>query len=84
MKIAAGCFGCLALVFLLLTLLTGTLVGTISTMLVEADPGLAVTFASFSAYIQYLNGTCCCLSGALCIILFAVGMSRGGGGETFE
>ncbi len=83
MKIAAGCFGCLALVFLLLTLMTGTLVGTITTMLVEADPGLASTFATFSAYIQYINGSCCCLSGALCIILFAVGMSRGGG-ETYE
>ena len=83
MKIAAGCFGCLALVFLLLTVMTGTLIGTITAMLVEMDPGLATTFASFSAYLQYLNGGCCCLSGALCIILFAVGMSRGNS-ENFE
>jgi hypothetical protein len=73
MKIAAGCFGCLALIFLLLTMLTGTLISTIASM----DPNIAAELGPFTAYIQYINGSCCCLSGALCIILFAVGVSRG-------
>ena len=74
MKIAAGCFGCLALIFLLCTMLTGTLISSIAAV----DPGVAAQLAGFTAYIQYVNGGCCCLSGALCIILFAVGVSRGG------
>lgn len=74
MKIAAGCFGCLALIFLLAMMLTGTVISSIA----AADPSIAAEIAGFSAYIQYVNGGCCCLSGALCIILFAVGVSRGG------
>ncbi len=73
MKIAAGCFGCLALVFFALTLLTGTILSAIA----AADPGLAADLAPVTAYAQYINGGCCCFSGFLAIVLLAVGMSRG-------
>lgn len=73
MKIAAGCFGCLAFVFLILTVLTGTLIAAIMPMLpVESQSMLG----GMTAYIKYLNSGCCCLSGVLAIILFAVGSMR--------
>ena len=58
MKIAAGCFGCLAFVFLALSMLTGTLLS----MVAAADPGIAADLAPFTAYMQYANGGCCCMS----------------------
>jgi hypothetical protein len=73
MKIAAGCFGCLALIFLLLAIMSTTLISFVA----QLDPNIAAELGPFTAYIQYLNSTCCCLSGVLCIILFAVGVSRG-------
>lgn len=73
MKIAAGCFGCLAL-FLLFTYLSLSFgAAQITTMLSEADPTLGTTFAGLLAPIQWVNSGCCCLSGVACIALFAIG-----------
>lgn len=72
MKIAAGCFGCLAFVFLILTFTTGIIVSTLITFV----PDQAATLSSATAYVQYLNGTCCCLSTTLAIVLLAAGSMR--------
>lgn len=69
MKYAAGCFGCLALVFLALSLLTGTIVS----QLAQAIPDQGAMIVGLSAPFQYVNSGCCCLSGVLAIALFAIG-----------
>ena len=73
MKIAAGCFGCLAFIFLILTVLTGTIVAALLPMM---PSDVQATLGGMTAYIQYLNSGCCCMSGVLAIILFAVGSMR--------
>lgn len=79
MKIAAGCFGCLAFVFLALAMSWGMIYSAIA----SASPELAMALGPVSAYVQYANGACCCLSGVLAIILLAVG-SMGKKEETYE
>lgn len=69
MKYAAGCFGCLALIFLALTLGTSFLVS----QLAQLVPEQGMMIASLAGPIQYVNGGCCCLSGVLAIALFAIG-----------
>lgn len=70
---AAGCFGCLALVFFVLNFVTGIVLVPFMGRYPEwASPLAAVSWIS-----GYVNPCCCCLSGALSIILLAVGMSRG-------
>lgn len=72
MKIAAGCFGCLAFLFLILTFATGIIVAT----LISFAPDQAATLSAATSYIQYANGTCCCLSAALAFVLLAAGSMR--------
>jgi hypothetical protein len=69
MKYAAGCFGCLALMFLALTFGTSFLIGQIA----QLAPEQSMTILSLAQPLQYVNGGCCCLSGVLAIALFAVG-----------
>ena len=73
MKIAAGCFGCLAFVFLGLFLAWGVLMAALMPML-PAD--MQTTLAPVMAYANYANGGCCCLSGVLCVALLAAGSMR--------
>lgn len=73
MKIAAGCFGCLAFVFLVLMLAWGALMAAILPML-PAD--MQTSLAPVMAYANWGNGVCCCLSSTLCIVLLAVGSMR--------
>ncbi len=79
MKIAGGCFGCLAFLFFVLTLAWGTIYATI----VSASPDLAIQLAPVSGFVQYANGGCCCLSGVLAIILLVAG-SMGKKTEEYE
>ena len=79
MKIAAGCFGCLAFVFFALFLLWGTIYASVA----SAVPDVATTLGPFSAYIQYVNGGCCCLSATLAIVLLVAG-SMGKKNEELE
>ncbi|GDX81479.1 hypothetical protein LBMAG42_32900 [Deltaproteobacteria bacterium] len=74
MKIAAGCFGCLALVCLALAVLGYSGLQFVAEF-VPSDMQGPVT--SIFGALPSVGGSCCCLSGALSIILFAVGMSRG-------
>ncbi len=77
MKIAAGCFGCLTLVFLALSMVFTFAMASLVAMLSSVDPGMASDVAPLLGYVNWATNGCCCLSGALSIILFAVGMSRG-------
>lgn len=79
MKIAAGCFGCLTFIFLALTLSWGMIWSSI----VTASPDLAMSMGAAAGYIQYLNGSCCCLSGVLMIVFLVVG-SMGKKNEEME
>ncbi|MES2642608.1 MAG: hypothetical protein V4850_24200 [Myxococcota bacterium] len=79
MKIAGGCFGCLALVFLALSLTWGVIYGAIA----SAEPGLASDLAVLSVPIQYGSSACCCLSGVLAIVLLVAG-SMGKKTEEYE
>lgn len=81
MKYAGGCFGCLTLIFLMLTMVFSFGGTVISQALVEADPNLAATFATLIAPLQAVNGSCCCLSAVLAIVLLAVG-SRSNNSES--
>lgn len=78
MKIAAGCFGCLALFFFSLAVAWGFIVAAIMPM-VATDPSAAEAFGTLAAYGNYLNGSCCCLSSLLAIVLLVVGMRKGDG-----
>ncbi|MFZ5477725.1 MAG: hypothetical protein ACOZNI_13200 [Myxococcota bacterium] len=79
MKIAAGCFGCLAFIFLALMFLTTP----IYTMAVNASPDIATTLGPVIGYMQYVNSGCCCLSAVLCVVLLAVG-AMGKKGDELE
>lgn len=74
MKIAAGCFGCLALVCFALAVLGYFGLAFVSGLVPSDMQGLV---GSIFGALPSAGGGCCCLSGALSIILFAVGMSRG-------
>lgn len=75
MKYAAGCFGCLALMLLLTTLVLAFGGAAITTALSEADPTVGSMFAGMMGTLQMVLGSCCCLSGGAAIGLFAVGSS---------
>ena len=79
MKIAAGCFGCLAFVFLACAMLFSF--GT--AMLANAVPDLAPLLTDWSGTASSVSGACCCFSGVMMIVLFAVG-SMGKKEETYE
>lgn len=70
MKIAAGCFGCLAFVFLALTLGWGVIVAS----LVTAVPELADELGAAASTVQWVNGGCCCISALLACVFLAVGV----------
>jgi hypothetical protein len=69
MKIAAGCFGCLAFIFLALMFLTNPLY----TMAVNASPDIASSVGPVIGYLQYVNSGCCCLSAVLAVVFLTVG-----------
>lgn len=73
MKIAAGCFGCLAFIFLIMAFATGPIVS----MVANADPDIGMTLAPMAGMISTVNSGCCCLSGVLAIVFLAVGMMGG-------
>lgn len=77
MKIAAGCFGCLALVAFLFVVVFNFFGGQLVVALSEADPSLGMAFSPVLGIVSYVADGCCCLSGFLSIVLLAVGMSRG-------
>ena len=80
MKIAGGCFGCLTLILLILSLATSSIL----TAIYSAQPDLAVSMGPISPYIQYVNSSCCCLSGLLTIVFLAVGFMSGKKDEVVE
>lgn len=80
MKIAGGCFGCLTLIFLILTMATGSILAYVF----QAAPELATSVGPFAGYIQYINTSCCCLSGLLSVVLLGVGFMGGKKDEASE
>lgn len=79
MKIAAGCFGCLAFIFFAAIWLTAPLFAMVAT----SSPDVYQTMAPVVGYISYVNYGCCCLSALLAIVFLAVGM-MGGKKEQFQ
>ena len=79
MKIAAGCFGCLAFIFLLLAVSWGW----IYTLLVNAVPDAAMALGPMTGMIQYINSGCCCLSAVLAVVFLVIG-SMGKKNEDIE
>jgi hypothetical protein len=79
MKIAAGCFGCLAFVFLILSFTTGYIL----TAIANASPDAYSAIAPVAGFANYINSGCCCLSGVMAIVLLAVG-SMGKKNEEIE
>lgn len=73
MKIAAGCFGCLAFIFLGLSLAWGVILSAVMPML---PSDVAVQISPFMGYVNYINSGCCCLSGTLAIVLLVVGSMK--------
>jgi hypothetical protein len=73
MKIAAGCFGCLAFIFFVLIWVTGPLLG----VLASQSPEAASAIGPVASYIVYVDYGCCCLSALLSIVFLAVGMMGG-------
>lgn len=79
MKVAAGCFGCLALVFLLV-LAAGV---AIPLVLDGDDGGLSAVLGAQAGIMQWVGGGCCCLSSLAFVVFAALGM-RGGNPEAEE
>jgi hypothetical protein len=77
MKIAAGCFGCLALLMFGLVVVFNFFGGMVLSSLTDIDPSISAAVSPMFGIVSYVADGCCCLSGALSIVLFAVGMSRG-------
>lgn len=69
MKIAAGCFGCLAFIFLILMFATGPILGMIAT----ASPEAYSAMSPIAPFLGYMNSGCCCLSAVLAVVLLVVG-----------
>jgi hypothetical protein len=72
-KYVAGCFGCLAFLFLILTFATGTLMSIAFQMM---PPEMVASFGQYTWIVQDVNGGCCCLSGVMCIVLLAASAMR--------
>lgn len=72
MKIAAGCFGCLAFVFLVLVFTSGFILSALA----QASPDAYAALGPLTGIFQYINMGCCCLSGVVAIALFAAGSMR--------
>lgn len=73
MKIAAGCFGCLAVLFVAMMFATGTLIAAVT----AANPEIGEQISPLTDIIRYANGGCCCMSGTLAIVFLAIGMMGG-------
>ena len=73
MKIAAGCFGCLAFIFLIMMFATGPIVAIIA----NSDPDLGMTLAPLTGTLNIINSGCCCFSGVLAIVFLAIGLMGG-------
>jgi len=73
LKIAAGCFGCLAVFFLLMMIASTPIVNLIAT----ADGDVQDALGPFADALLYVNSGCCCLSGVLAIVFLAVGLMGG-------
>ncbi len=83
MKIVGGCFGCLAFVFFVLFWVSAPIMAALLPMLYDVDPDLGNTATELVAYVNYANGTCCCLSAAMAIVFVAVGsMGKKGAADT--
>ncbi|MDP2311756.1 MAG: hypothetical protein Q8P41_02550 [Pseudomonadota bacterium] len=79
MKIAAGCFGCLAVLFLVVAMAFSF--GT--AVIIQAVPDLAPLLGAWSGTASSVSGSCCCLSGVLAIVLLVAG-SMGKKTEEYE
>ncbi len=77
MKIAAGCFGCLALIMFAFVIAFNFFGAMVVSALADIDPSLGASVGPLLGIVSYVSDGCCCLSGVLAIVLFAVGMSRG-------
>ncbi len=77
MKAAAGCFGCLTLLFL-----TMLVAGIAIPMAMDPSSmdGPALMVYGYASLMQTVGGSCCCLSSLAFVIFLALGM-RGGGGD---
>ncbi len=69
MKIAAGCFGCIAFVFLLVALVMSFGI----TAITQAVPDLGTILGPLASTISTVSSSCCCLSGGLAIVLLVAG-----------
>jgi hypothetical protein len=79
MKVAAGCFGCLALVFF--AVLAG---GVAIPYVIDAgEGGLGAVLRTQAGIMQMVGGSCCCLSSLAFVVFAALGM-RGGNPEAEE
>lgn len=79
MKIAGGCFGCLALFFLVIAMVFSF--GT--SVLVQTVPDLAPLLSAWAGTASSVSSACCCLSGVLAIVLLVAG-SMGKKTEEYE
>jgi hypothetical protein len=80
MKMAAGCFGCLAFVFLGVSLFFSFGMSALA----QAVPEAAEFFVVAGSLPANISSACCCLSGALAVVLLAVGMMGGKKEESYE
>jgi hypothetical protein len=74
MKIAAGCFGCLAVIFLFLAVGWGFIVAMMPT-------DVQVSLGMVTAYVSPASYGCCCLSALLTVVFLAVGMMGNKGSD---
>ena len=73
MKIAGGCFGCLALMFMAFALMGAFVLPIVAPLQGDSPSILAYAYA----WGTQVNGSCCCLSGVLAIVFLAIGFSGG-------
>lgn len=76
MKIASGCFGCLAVVFLVLAFLSAILVSVLMPMIATMVPDAAPYAAQAEQVFRAGSGFCCCLSASLAVVLGVAGAMR--------
>lgn len=77
MKAAAGCFGCLTLLFL--TMLVSGIAIPYALDPTNLDGPTAMAYG-YAGLMQTVGGSCCCLSSLAFVVFLALGM-RGGSGD---
>jgi hypothetical protein len=86
LKYAAGCFGCLALMFFGLYLfmsfgLSIVLTAIPADMAVELAP-VTTAISGIAGIVNAVSGSCCCLSAVAAVVFLAVGSMGGNSAQT--